>query len=55
VNVPLRIGTISPATGPAAGGTTLTIRGSGFQSGTSVTIGGKTASVVFKDMNTFPW
>jgi hypothetical protein len=51
-NVPLGIGTISPATAPAAGGTTLTIRGTGFQSGTSVTIGGKTASVVFKDMNT---
>ena len=30
-NVPLGIGTLTPASGPAAGGTTLTIRGSGFR------------------------
>ncbi len=51
-NVPLGIGTLVPAIGPAAGGTTLTIRGSGFESGATVTIGAKTASVTFKDMNT---
>jgi hypothetical protein len=39
--VPLSIGTISPASASAAGGTNLTIRGSGFQSGVTVTIGGK--------------
>jgi hypothetical protein len=51
-NVPLGIGTLTPASGPAAGGTTLTIRGSGFVSGVTVTIGGKSATVTFKDMNT---
>jgi hypothetical protein len=51
-NVPLGIGTLTPASGPAAGGTTLTIRGSGFLSGTTVVIGGKSAAVTFKDMNT---
>jgi hypothetical protein len=51
-NVPLGIGTLAPAGGPSAGGTTITIRGSGFLSGTAVTIGGKSAAVTFKDMNT---
>jgi hypothetical protein len=51
-NVPLGIGTVSPAVGAAAGGTALTLRGSGFQTGTTVTIGGKAASVTFKDINT---
>ena len=51
-NVPLGIGTVTPTNGPTAGGITLTIRGSGFQSGTTVTIGGKSATVTFKDMNT---
>jgi hypothetical protein len=51
-SVPLSIGSISPAAAPGAGGTTLTIRGSGFQSGTKVTIGGKSVSVNFQDMNT---
>ena len=51
-NVPLGIGSLSPAQGPAAGGTLVTIRGSGFQSGTTLTIGGKTAAVTLKDMNT---
>jgi hypothetical protein len=50
--VPLGIGTISPSSVPAAGGTILTIRGSGFQSATSVTISGKSASVTFKDAST---
>jgi sugar lactone lactonase YvrE len=50
--VPLAIGTISPISAPASGGTVLTIRGSGFQSGATVTIGGKPAVATFKDMNT---
>lgn len=50
--VPLGIGTVSPQSGPAAGGTTLTIRGSGFQSGATVQFNGKAASVTFKDKNT---
>ncbi len=51
-NVPLGIGTVSPVSGPAAGGTAITIRGSGFQSGIQGMIGGKAASVTLKDMNT---
>jgi IPT/TIG domain-containing protein len=50
--VPLGIGTLSAASGTAAGGTALTLRGSGFQSGTKATLGGKPAVVTFKDMNT---
>jgi hypothetical protein len=51
-SVPLGIGTISPSSVPASGGTMLTIRGSGFQSGTTVSINGKTAVATFKDINT---
>jgi len=51
-SVPLGIGAIAPATAFAAGGATLTIRGSGFQSGATATIGGKTAAVIFKNMDT---
>jgi len=51
-NVPLSIGTISPASAAAAGGTTLTIRGSGFLSGATVTIDGKSAATKFVDINT---
>jgi hypothetical protein len=50
--VPLGVGSISPSTVAASGGATITIRGSGFQSGAAVTLYGKTASVTFKDMNT---
>jgi len=50
--VPLGIGTIAPATVAASGGATLTIRGSGFQSGSTVTINRKSTSVTFKDANT---
>src|SRR5579859_52496 len=50
-NVPLAIGTLAPASGAAAGGTQITIRGSGFQSGAVVTIGGKSAAATFKDEN----
>jgi len=50
--VPLSIGTISPASAAAEGGTSLTIRGSGFQSGAAVTVGGKNAAATFVDVNT---
>ncbi len=51
-NVPLGIGTLTPANGPATGGAQITIRGSGFQNGATVMIGGKIATVTLKDMNT---
>jgi hypothetical protein len=50
--VPLGIGTLNPSNGAAAGGTTVTIRGSGFVSGATVTIGGKSAATTFSDANT---
>ena len=50
--VPLGIGTLNPSSGSAAGGTTVTIRGSGFVSGATVTIGGKSANATFTDVNT---
>jgi DNA-binding beta-propeller fold protein YncE len=50
--VPLGIGTIAPSNVSATGGATLTIRGSGFQSATTLTINGKAASVTFKDAST---
>jgi len=50
--VPLAIGTISPASTSTSGGATLTIRGSGFQSGATVSINGKSAATTFKDVNT---
>jgi len=37
---------VTPGTGPAAGGTELTIRGSGFAAGAAVTIGGRPATDV---------
>ncbi|MBZ5702530.1 MAG: IPT/TIG domain-containing protein [Acidobacteriia bacterium] len=51
-SVPLGIGSLAPVAGPAAGGTQITLRGSGFQNGVKVTIGGVTASVTLVDMNT---
>jgi hypothetical protein len=51
-NVPLGIGTISPANAPAAGGTTITVRGSNFQTGTTATLAGKNATVTLIDANT---
>jgi hypothetical protein len=50
--VPLAIGSLSASTVPEAGGASITIRGSGFQSGIKVTIGGKSAAANFVDMNT---
>ena len=51
-NVPLGIGTLSPSSGPATGGTSVTLRGSGFQSGAKVMLGGKTVAATLKDINT---
>jgi hypothetical protein len=51
-NVPLGIGNLSQTSGPASGGTAITLRGSGFQSSTTATLGGNPATVTFKDMNT---
>jgi IPT/TIG domain len=50
--VPLAIGTITPASGSSSGGATLTIRGSGFQTGATAAIGGKSVAITFVDMNT---
>src|SRR5579871_4480144 len=51
-NVPLGIGSLMPSSGIAAGGVSVTLRGSGFVSATQVTLGGKPAQITFKDMNT---
>jgi hypothetical protein len=51
-SVPLGIGSVSPDAGATAGGTSVTIRGSGFQTGTKATLGGKAVTVTFKDKNT---
>jgi hypothetical protein len=51
-NLPLGIGTVSPSAVSAAGGATLAIRGSGFQSGITATINGKVANVTFTDSST---
>jgi hypothetical protein len=51
-NVPLGIGTLSPSSGSVSGGSTVTVRGSGFQSGVTATLGGKAATVALTDMNT---
>ena len=50
--VPLGIGTIVPSTVSEMGGATLTIRGSGFVSGVTITINGKAGTVSFIDANT---
>jgi hypothetical protein len=50
--VPLGIGTIAPVSGSSSGGATLTIRGSGFRTGVTATIGGKSAAVTLDDMDT---
>ncbi len=48
----LSIGYLSPATGPASGGTTATVRGSGFEAGATTSVGGAGASTTFIDSNT---
>ncbi len=45
LSIPL-IAAISPSSGPAGGGTLVTISGSGFQTGAAVTIGGSLAGAV---------
>ena len=50
--VPLGIGTVLPSTASASGGTTLTIRGSGFLSGATVSFNGKNVTATSKDGNT---
>ena len=44
--VDFAVQSVSPGTGPATGGTELTIRGSGFATGATVTIGGRPATDV---------
>jgi hypothetical protein len=50
--VPMEFGTVSPTTVSASGGAVIKIRGSGFLTGCTATLGGKSAAVVFVDMNT---
>ncbi|HEX4380363.1 MAG TPA: IPT/TIG domain-containing protein, partial [Candidatus Acidoferrum sp.] len=50
--LPLAIGTVSASNIAASGGTVGTVRGSGFVSGVTATIGGKSAAVTFVDAST---
>ncbi len=50
--LPLSVGTILPNQGPATGGTEVVIRGSGFQSGTTVSFAGQVANTTYVDGNT---
>ncbi len=43
--VPTTVTSVSPTTGPAAGGTQVTIRGTGFRTGATVTFGGVAATI----------
>jgi hypothetical protein len=47
--LPLAIGTVSASKIVASGGTVITVRGSGFVSGTTANVGGKNAAVTFID------
>lgn len=49
---PLSIGYLNPSTGSITGGTSVTIRGSGFQTGTTVTFAGVAAPTSFVDAST---
>lgn len=49
---PLSIGYLSPAVGTASGGTTVTIRGSGFEAGAVASFGGTAAATTFVDGST---
>jgi len=51
-NPPLSIGYLNPSTGSASGGTAVTIRGSGFESGATVSFGGASATTTFIDGST---
>lgn len=44
-SLPVSISSVSPATGPSLGGTTITVTGSGFQAGAIVRLGGVPAAV----------
>jgi IPT/TIG domain len=50
--LPLAIGTVSTSVISATGGTVVTVRGSGFVSGISATVGGKKAAVTLTDPST---
>jgi hypothetical protein len=50
--LPLSVGTILPNQGPAAGGTAVLIRGSGFQSGATVTFASQVTATTYVDGNT---
>ena len=53
VSLPPTLSSVAPSTGPVGGGTSITIAGSGFLNGVTVTIGGNAAgSVVRVDPNT---
>src|ERR1700727_1947885 len=49
---PLSIGNLQPSFGSPSGGATITIRGSGFQSGATATFGGVQAAATYVDQNT---
>jgi hypothetical protein len=49
-NAPLAMGSVAPPAGSA--GTTVTVRGSGFQATTAVTVGGTAAASTLVDANT---
>jgi hypothetical protein len=46
VPLPLFVNAVSPTSGPAAGGTTVTVTGTGFAAGATVTVGGVPATGV---------
>jgi len=49
---PLSIGYLNPSTGSTSGGTSVTLRGSGFESGATVSLGGAQATTTFVDRST---
>jgi hypothetical protein len=51
-DLPLSIGNVQPAQGPASGGTTVVVRGSGFQNGAHVLFGKTQATAQFIDGST---
>lgn len=51
-DLPLSVGSVTPAQGPAGGGVSVRIRGSGFQSGATVMFGSAAATVSFVDSST---
>jgi hypothetical protein len=51
-SVPLSLGAVSPSSGSSGGGVQLTIQGSGFESGVTVTVGGAAAATTFVNSTT---